>query len=245
MGQKTSKLLRDTGNNEDGTGLTVATSSPREQAHRCRAEGASGARPFDLQRFVDGCKQAAASMDPQTGVRRLMERALRDRAALAAALRELGEEDQRVVPLYTADDLSILRVQTPPHVSPIHNHLMWLMIAMIEGQEKHYLYRRQIDNSIELAHQVVIGPQTGVFSLSADAIHAVQTAPNRPLMALHVYGGNFFKRSSRSAWDPDTLQELPHHYERLSRICEKLGHDRFPSAHSQAGEGPTPTSSVH
>lgn len=69
-------------------------------------------------------------------------------------------------------------------------------------------------------------PETGIFSLRADAIHAIEIPPDRPLSGLHVYGGNILQRSSRSAWDPDTMEEVPYRYERLMEFCKVLTRKR-------------------
>ena len=72
----------------------------------------------------------------------------------------------------------------------------------------------------------MLTPETGIFSLRADAIHAIETRPELPMSGLHVYGGNILERSSRSAWDPETLAEVPYNYERLMDFCKVLTRKR-------------------
>lgn len=103
---------------------------------------------------------------------------------------------------------------------------MWVMIGILDGEEKNYLYRRTADGGLEVEREVVLTPETGIFSLRADAIHAIEIPPDRPLSGLHVYGGNILQRSSRSAWDPETMEEVPYRYERLMDFCKVLTRQR-------------------
>lgn len=181
---------------------------------------------FDLQRFIEDCKTAAQTDDPQGKIRTLMEDVFRDREAVREALAAAGPLKD-VTPLYAAEDLTVLRVFTPANfISPVHNHLMWVMIGILEGEEKNYLYRRTADGGLEVEREVVLTPETGIFSLRADAIHAIETPPDRPMCGLHVYGGNILQRSSRSAWDPETMNEVPYNYQRLMEFCQILTRQR-------------------
>ena len=177
---------------------------------------------FDVQRFITDCKAAIQTDDPQGEVRKLMETAFRDREAVREALADAAPAKD-VAPLYADENLTVLRVFTPANfLSPVHNHLMWAMIGILDGEEKNTLYRRTADGGIEVEQEVVLTPETGIFSLRADAIHAIEIPPDRPLSGLHVYGGNILQRSSRSAWDPDTMAEVPYRYERLMDFCKVL-----------------------
>ncbi|MCC6297609.1 MAG: hypothetical protein IT469_12965 [Pseudomonadales bacterium] len=181
---------------------------------------------FDLQRFIDDCKAAVQSDDPQGTVRGLMEAAFRDREGVRQVLADAAPAKD-VAPLYADENLTVLRVFTPANfISPIHNHLMWVMIGILDGEEKNYLYRRTADGGLEVEREVVLTPETGIFSLRADAIHAIEIPPDRPLSGLHVYGGNILQRSSRSAWDPETMEEVPYRYERLMDFCKVLTRQR-------------------
>lgn len=181
---------------------------------------------FDVQAFIEDCKRAVQSDDPQGQVRRLMEAAFADREAVRQALAEAAPPKD-VAPLYADENLTVLRVFTPANfISPIHNHLMWVMIGILDGEEKNTLYRRTPDGGLEIEREVVLTPETGIFSLRADAIHAIETPAEQPMSGLHVYGGNILQRSSRSAWDPQTLAEVPYNYDRLMEFCKVLTRQR-------------------
>lgn len=177
---------------------------------------------FDFEKFIEDCKKAALSDKPQQQVKALMEDAFSDPVALQQALDEASPE-KSVAPLYADENLTVLRVATPANfVSPIHNHLMWAMIGILEGEEKNYIYRRTSNGGVEVEQEVVLTPETGIFTLPADAIHAIEIAPNKPLYGLHVYGGNILERSSRSMWDPETAEELPYNFNQLMDFCKVL-----------------------
>lgn len=185
---------------------------------------------FDLQRFIEDCKKAVQTDDPQGQVRTLMEDAFRDRETMRHAL-AAAAPPKDVTPLYAAEDLTVLRAFTPANfITPAHNHLMWVMIGILDGEEKNYLYRRTEDGGLEVEREVVLTPETGIFALRADAIHAIETPPDRPMYGLHVYGGNILQRSSRSVWDPETMNEAPYNYERLMEFCKVLTRRRRDAA---------------
>ena len=177
---------------------------------------------FNFEKFIEECKKAVLSDRPQQQIKALMEDAISDPKALEQALDEASPE-KSVAPLYSDESLTILRVATPANfVSPIHNHLMWAMIGILEGEEKNCIYRRTRNGGLEIEQEVVLTPDTGIFTLRADAIHAIETAPGKPMFGLHVYGGNILERSSRSMWDPETMEELPYNYNRLMDFCKTL-----------------------
>ena len=181
---------------------------------------------FDLENFIADCKKAVAGDKPQEQVKALMEAAFQDPKALQQALTDAGPE-QSVTPLYADENLTVLRVATPANfLSPVHNHLMWVMIGILEGEEKNYLYRRTADGGVEVEQEITLNPETGIFPLRADAIHAIETPSDQSMFALHVYGGNILQRSSRSAWDPETMEEVPYNYEQLMDFCKTLSAQR-------------------
>ena len=46
------------------------------------------------------------------------------------------------------------------------------------------------------------------------------------MCGLHVYGGNILERSSRSVWDPETMEELPYNFEQLMDFAKSLSAER-------------------
>jgi predicted metal-dependent enzyme (double-stranded beta helix superfamily) len=181
---------------------------------------------FDIEKFIEDCKKAVLSDRPQQQVKALMEDAFSDLDALQQALDD-ASPGKSVAPLYSDENLTVLRVATPANfISPIHNHLMWAMIGILEGEEKNYLYRRTSNGGVEVEQDVVLTPETGIFTLRADAIHAIETSPGQELCGLHVYGGNILQRSSRSVWDPETMEERPYNFEQLMGFAKTLSAER-------------------
>ena len=57
--------------------------------------------------------------------------------------------------------------------------------------------------------------------LGYNIIHSVTNPIPRFTSAIHVYGGDFFKRDRRSEWDPETVFEQPWDPERAVRRFEE------------------------
>lgn len=54
-----------------------------------------------------------------------------------------------------------------------------------------------------------------MLSNAADVIHAIRNPLEVPLVALHAYGGDLFA-VARSNWDPDTHEEIPFDWQKVS-----------------------------
>lgn len=181
---------------------------------------------FDLGNFIEDCKKAVQGDNPQEEVGTLMKEAFQDPEAVLQALHD-ADPKKSVTPLYTDQNLTVLRVFTPANfVSPIHNHLMWVKIGILEGEEKNYLYRRTANGGVEVEQEIVLKPSTGIFTLRADTIHAIEMPPEQAMCALHVYGGDILNRSSRSAWDPETMAEVPYDFRQMADFCKTLSAQR-------------------
>ncbi len=181
---------------------------------------------FDLGDFIEQCKDAVQGDNPQGRVNELMQEAFRDPDSVNKALTDAAPKNN-VAPLYADENLTVLRVFTPANfISPIHNHLMWAVIGILDGEEKNYLYRRTEDGGIKVEKEVVLNKEAEIFSLRADAIHAIEISPEQPLCGLHVYGGHILQRSSRSMWHPETMEEVPYDFEQLMDFCKTLMNQR-------------------
>ena len=85
-----------------------------------------------------------------------------------------------------------------------HNHGgSWAIIAAVEGEEKHGLYRALNDDSVELVNEIVVKPGTAV-SMLEDGIHSIAAQGDEPLLHLHFYGTSFPKQGQRIEYDLDT-----------------------------------------
>lgn len=96
--------------------------------------------------------------------------------------------------LYQEQDF-LLTVQTvcwlPGKISPIHNHGTWGIVALIDGQEKNYFWRR--NPSQEYPHRIQkVGEYTlepgEIIGFLPQAIHSVEAMGEEPTVSFNVYG---------------------------------------------------------
>ena len=169
---------------------------------------------FDLEAFIEDCKQATADDPTHKTIAELTKRALSDTSALIEALGDL--DGPALVPLYQSGNLTILNtVWAPGLIVPPHNHNMWAVIGIYGGREDNIFWRRISEEETHIEAAGAKSLTTGdVAPLGPDIIHSV-TNPTRKLSgALHIYGGDFFEEE-RSEWDPEALDERPLDMERV------------------------------
>ena len=170
---------------------------------------------FDLERFIADCRQAVLTDPGHEHVQDILLRAMADPAAISKAL---GEPKPRQ--LYRSHSLTILNVAFPAGftASP-HDHGMWSVIGIYDGQEDNVFWRRlRTDDGERIEAAGAKSLATGdVKPFGKDIIHSVTNPTSRPSCAIHIYGGDFFD-VPRSEWDPETLVEHPLDVENLSRI---------------------------
>jgi predicted metal-dependent enzyme (double-stranded beta helix superfamily) len=172
---------------------------------------------FDLDRFIDDCRQARAADPGHRAVREVVARALADPAALRAALGEKRRGE--IETLYRAPNLTILNIVWPAHITVMpHEHRMWAVIGIYGGREDNIFWRR-CGGRVEAAGAKALG--TGdVLPLGADIVHSVTNPIPRLTGAIHVYGGDFFA-TPRSEWCPEKLTERPHEPANTMRLFEE------------------------
>ena len=76
----------------------------------------------------------------------------------------------------------------------------WAIIAAIEGEEKHGLYREGTPDTVELVNEIVVKPGTAV-SMLGDGIHSIDAQGDQPLLHLHFYGKSFATQGQRVEYD--------------------------------------------
>jgi predicted metal-dependent enzyme (double-stranded beta helix superfamily) len=99
---------------------------------------------FDLQKFVDACRAALNDPRPAERVETLVKEAISGPAAVRDAIENAANvEGQGPVTFGCRDSsLSVVDVATPPGLkSPAHNHKMWAVIGVYDGQEHNRFYR--------------------------------------------------------------------------------------------------------
>jgi predicted metal-dependent enzyme (double-stranded beta helix superfamily) len=175
---------------------------------------------FDLGNFVEDCRSAVRKDPTHVGVVGVVERAMRDPAAIAAALGEPRRSG--ITPIYKSPDLTILSLVWKPMMTVIpHDHRMWAVIGIYGGREDNIFWRRIKDDPhgrIEAAGAKALS--TGdVSPLGKDVIHSVTNPIPRLTAAIHVYGGDFFE-AERSEWEAEGLTEHPFDMDRVRAMFE-------------------------
>jgi predicted metal-dependent enzyme (double-stranded beta helix superfamily) len=93
----------------------------------------------------------------------------------------------------------------PGRTSTIHNHGSWGIVALVGGQERNRLWRRdpQPDqpDRLELVDEVILNPGD-VVALTANAIHSVEALGNEPTVSFNLYGVTNF--NDRYEFDLET-----------------------------------------
>jgi predicted metal-dependent enzyme (double-stranded beta helix superfamily) len=163
---------------------------------------------FDLDEFLDRCQTAGREGEPRLAVRDVVQRAI---AAPAAMSDELQPAHAGITLLHHADDLTVLHVVWAPGMSIYpHDHRMWAVIGIYEGQEDNAFYRRSAPGAPTLTESGGKQLHTGdVAVLGDDTIHGVTNPLDRLTAAIHVYGGDFVNQP-RSRWGPGERIERPY-----------------------------------
>ncbi len=160
---------------------------------------------FDVDQFVQDCREALSEATPQLAVRDVVERAVRQPDKIEDAL---GVADGwRLTPIHNDDDFTILHIVWPPTVDLFpHEHKMWSTVGIYGGVEDNTMYRR-VGEGLEVAGHKR-GEAGDVLLLGVDGIHSVNNNTRQWTGALHVYGGDFFA-NPRLQWDKTTFESRP------------------------------------
>ena len=174
---------------------------------------------FKVEEFVKSCQGRTPG-----AVKEILEDALRDpesiKHALNAVAGEIGQGRINDMALFQSAELTVLKAAVPPGFkSPPHNHTIWAVIGVYDGQENNSFYRRGGDGLEKAGGREL---KTGdVLVLGADAIHAIENPLGRTSYAIHVYGGNL-PAAERSMWNLGTLKEEPFEYRSMMRYARQL-----------------------
>jgi predicted metal-dependent enzyme (double-stranded beta helix superfamily) len=176
---------------------------------------------FDLDRFIEDCRDAVREDATHKAAREVLARANSDPAAILAAL---GEPTRAgVTPLYKSEGLTILNVVWGKRMTIMpHDHTMWAVIGVYSGREDNIFWRRVAgapDGLIEAAGAKSLG-EGCAEPLGRDVVHSVTNPLARLTAAIHVYGGDFYG-AKRSDWDPETLLERDYDFALHRRMFEE------------------------
>lgn len=177
---------------------------------------------FQLAQFIESCQGK-----PPSAVKELLAEALQDPAGVKQALetvaqgKDLAKASVGDMVFFRSPALTILKAAVPPKFkTPPHSHNMWAVIGVYDGQENNTFYRRS-GNGLEKAGGKDL--KTGdTVVLGEEAVHAIENPSDRPLFAIHVYGGDFLDMSRRSVWDPVTFEEHPYDFKLVMDYARQL-----------------------
>lgn len=180
----------------------------------------------DLDKFVQDCKAALETRNPAARVEELVRQVIADpeglEAAFAAKVKGPSLEDRIV---YRDDQLSVVQIATTPGLrSPVHNHCMWAVIGVYDGEEQNWFYSDAADNGNGAPEQIGerLLKRGDICVLSADDIHAIHNPLSTKSSAIHVYGGDLVNREGRSVWNPHTNAREDYEINRLQAYSKEL-----------------------
>jgi predicted metal-dependent enzyme (double-stranded beta helix superfamily) len=183
---------------------------------------------FDVDTLVASCRLALNESEPRRAVREVLVGTLRRASEVAGVL---GRSAGGLEVLFNSPELTVLNVVWAPRMSLYpHDHRMWAVIGIYEGAEDNTLFRRGRNGIVRSGLKEL--RERDVFSLGAEAIHAVDNPMWRFTGAIHVYGGDFINQP-RSQWDPETLVEQVYDSGQVRRVfaeanaawTAQVGHD--------------------
>lgn len=160
---------------------------------------------FDLDQLVVDCRAALGDPSPRGALREVLQRAVSQPALLLEAL---PADEQSMVAVHVADDLTILHlVNAPGFVYLPHDHVSWSACAFVTGRERNTFYRRT-PGGLEQSGGKEYGAGD-VVMMGADVIHSIENPLRKNNAALHVFAANAFAGAT-SQWDVVTLEEAPY-----------------------------------
>jgi predicted metal-dependent enzyme (double-stranded beta helix superfamily) len=160
---------------------------------------------MDMDRFVEDCILANKETEAQAAVLEVLARAVYTPSAVRAAIGELTKAGIEV--LLRSKTLTIFVATWTPQMNLMpHNHLMWANIGIFAGREDNIMWRKTSDSIEAFGAKALFEGDTA--ALPENTIHSVTNPLLRFTGGIHIYGGDFFD-TTRSQWNPETLDEEP------------------------------------
>ena len=173
---------------------------------------------IDAERLISDCRAALAAADALARLSPIVAAAVADAAAIVAALPD-GEAALRATTLCNDAALTLLVFACPRgFVFPPHDHRMPSVVGVAAGIEDNVYYARRGNGLVELGRRRVRAGE--VVAHEPDVIHAIANGGDEPLVALHVYGGDFLQ-APRSEWRGVPAAEQPYDLERLRQLTTR------------------------
>jgi predicted metal-dependent enzyme (double-stranded beta helix superfamily) len=177
----------------------------------------TGGESMDIQRFVEDCLAANREKDAQAAVSEVLAKAVSEPNKVLAAV---GEPVRAGLTVFLkSPELTIFAASWTPQMNLMpHNHLMWASIGIYTGREDNIFWKRTPDGI--KAHRAEALFQKDTALLPDDAVHSVTNPLLRFTGGIHIYGGDFFG-TTRSQWNPETLEEEPSDGAVIRRMFER------------------------
>ena len=171
---------------------------------------------FDKDQFVEELRAARNESDSMDAISEVIAKAIEDPASIIRALGAPGRG--RAEQLYADESITISNIIWGSEMwVPPHDHLMWAVIGVYQGQEDNTFWREQDGNLQEMGG--VSLTKGDVRKLGVDAVHSVRNPSLQLCGAIHVYGGDFFGAiPRRHSWNPGTLKRGPYDYEFINSL---------------------------
>jgi predicted metal-dependent enzyme (double-stranded beta helix superfamily) len=184
---------------------------------------------FDLDGFVENCRQATGDPHAARKVLELMREALADPEAVRQAVTPLAPKVGALdAPIFRSDELTVLNVALRPGMLSIpHDHRMWAVIGIYQGEEANTFFRRGAGGLEEANRRTVHCGEA--MLLGADVVHAIENPLDEATLGLHVYGGDLLGLE-RSMWSPHTGDEHPYDVPQFYRWSRDLAQTRRAAA---------------
>jgi predicted metal-dependent enzyme (double-stranded beta helix superfamily) len=176
---------------------------------------------FDLQTFIASCRRFVGAPDGARRALDLMRTFMGDAESIKKAV-AANEPGKAILdaPLFRSAELTILNVTLGPRfASPPHDHGMWAVVGIYEGQETNTFYRRSGEQLVEANRREIRAGDA--LLLGPDVIHAIANPLGSSTLGLHVYGGDLLA-ARRRMWKPGSYEELPFDTSRFSGWCAEL-----------------------
>jgi len=189
-------------------GLVAATSQlafPGLSFANTKRPNSIGKERMDIDRFVEECVAANQETDAQAAVNMVLAKAVSTPNSVIAALGEPVKAGLNV--LLRSPTLTIFSATWTPQMNLMpHDHLMWANIGIYTGREDNIFWKRTTDGIEAFGADALFEKDTAM--LPEDALHSVTNPLLRFTGGIHIYGGDFFN-TTRSQWNPETLEEEP------------------------------------
>jgi len=190
----------------------LGKSSPTRAARKIRDK-----EKLDIDQFVADCVAAGKESEPQKAVKEVLQRAVSTPRSVLLALGEPAKAGITV--LHRSSNLTIFNAAWTPQMNLMpHNHLMWALIGIYTGREDNIMWQGSNKRIEAFGAKALF--EGDVAELPDDVIHSVTNPLLRFTGGIHIYGGDFFD-TTRSQWDPETLEQEPSNGASIREMFER------------------------